>query len=222
MVLRKTAMGKGKLVWDGARGVGYYPVLLDGQYGAEYWQEYVKRMATPIGTALNEARTALVEKYVPGEPAVDIGIGAGHFILTRKQGVTYGYDVNPIAIRWILDRNLWWDPYFTDPLNATCWDSLEHMTRPDRFVERIKRYLFISLPLFKGVDHILASRHFKPREHYWYWTRDGLVRWMESLRFALIEENQMETNLGREDIGTFVFRRRGLSGRAGDETPPKP
>jgi N-acetylglutamate synthase-like GNAT family acetyltransferase len=32
--------------------------------------------------------------------------------------------------------------------------------------------------------------------------------WFSRLGFELIEKNNMETELGREDISTYVFRRR--------------
>jgi hypothetical protein len=55
--------------------------------------------------------------------------------------------------------------------------------------------------------HIAQSRHFKPGEHYWYFTTAGLIAWFWKLGFTCREANSMETMAGREDIGTFVFQR---------------
>lgn len=197
-----------KLEWFPELGRGYYPVQLDGQYGKGYWDDYVRRTATDVGRALNDARAHLVRQYVePSVLVVDIGIGSGGFIDARGRR-TKGYDVNPVAIRWLLDHDLWHDPYFIDPENATCWDSLEHMRKPEVFVRRVQKHLFVSIPIFKDEAHALRSKHFKPKEHFHYFTEAGLVLWMNGEGFSLVAKNRMEEKLGREDIGTFVFRRR--------------
>jgi hypothetical protein len=153
-----------------------------------------------------KARSDLVNRLYGDAQVVDIGIGSGHFIESRKVS-TFGYDVNPVAIRWLLERDLWWDPYARDPDAITCWDSLEHLARPETLVRCVKNMIFISIPIFLDPDHVIRSKHYKPNEHFWYFTRDGLTEWMRRYGFSLVEENHMETNLGREDIGTFVFKR---------------
>lgn len=195
-----------KLTWDNNLGLGYYPVELTGQYDRKYWETYVKYRSSPIAEALMKARTDLVGRLYGDAQVVDIGIGSGHFIETRK-AKTFGYDVNPVAISWLVERDLWWDPYARDPDAITCWDSLEHLARPEALVRCVKNMIFISIPIFLDPDHVIRSKHYKPNEHFWYFTRDGLAEWMRRYGFSLVEENHMETNLGREDIGTFVFKR---------------
>jgi hypothetical protein len=56
---------------------------------------------------------------------------------------------------------------------------------------------------------VLRSKHFRPTEHCWYFTRPGLVFAMKLCGFVLVSESNIETELGREDIGTFAFRREG-------------
>lgn len=195
-----------KLTWDGNLGVGYYPVELTGQYNQTYWDNYVKYKSSPIAETLMKARVDLVGRLYGNGPLVDIGIGSGHFLETRGGG-TYGYDVNPVGIRWLLDRDLWWDPYARDVDVVSCWDSLEHMARPEALIRCVKSMIFLSIPIFIDPEHVLRSKHYKPSEHFWYYTRDGLMQWMKKYGFSMVEENRMETNLGREDIGTFVFKR---------------
>lgn len=195
-----------KFTWDDSLGVGHYPVELVGQYDKAYWERYVSYRSNTIAKALMKARVDLVERLYGDEPIVDIGIGSGHFIDTRK-ALTYGYDVNPVAIRWLVDKNLWWDPFARDPEAIACWDSLEHLSRPENLVRNVKSMVFMSIPIFIDPDHVMRSKHFRPDEHFWYFTRDGLIEWMRRYGFSLIDENRMETNLGREDIGTFVFKR---------------
>ena len=195
------------LQWNARLGVGFYPVQLTAEtYHQEYWDRYVSYRTHAISSLLTQARVELVARHWGGATLVDIGIGSGQFTECRG-GTTYGYDVNPIAIRWLLDRGNWWDRYFRPAEAISCWDSLEHMERPELLVSRVGRLIFISLPIFSGFDHALRSKHLKPKEHFWYFTREGLVRWMGRLGFRLLEENSVETDLGREDIGTFAFER---------------
>lgn len=195
------------LKWDESLGIGTLPVnISEAQYDRAYWDKYVSYRSNAIGEKLMKARVDLVSKHVGDEEVVDIGIGSGHFIDVRKAR-TFGYDVNPVAIRWLLDRSLWWDPYFRDPDHVTCWDSLEHMARPDAFVHCVKKTAFVSIPIFTDEGHIRRSKHYRPDEHFWYFTRDGFVGWMRRHGFCLLEESRMETDLGREDIGTFVLGR---------------
>lgn len=198
--------GPRKLSWDDAIGVGHYPVELAGQYGKAYWDRYASYKSSPIADALMKARVNLVGRLYGDAPIVDIGIGSGHFIESRK-AMTYGYDVNPIAIRWLIDRDLWWDPFARDPEAIACWDSLEHLSRPETLVRNVKSMIFLSIPIFLSLDHVIRSKHYKPDEHFWYFTRNGIINWMHRYEFDLVEDSQMETNLGREDIGTFVFKR---------------
>jgi hypothetical protein len=70
-----------------------------------------------------------------------------------------------------------------------------------------REWLFLSLPIFRDAEHVLRSKHFKPAEHCWHFTRDGLLFAMKSCGFTMVSESNVETELGREDIGTFAFRR---------------
>lgn len=196
----------GGMEWFDDRGYGIYPVK-ENPYDQAYFDKYVGYSRTPLGIALTDARVELVRRHAGDDLVVDIGIGCGDFIQRRGSRITAGYDVNPAAVRWLLDRGLWADPYFKDPPNITCFDSLEHMARPEHLVDRVGRHVFLSIPIFDGPEHVLRSKHFRKDEHVFYFTREGLVRWMAAYGFVLREENRMEVELGREDIGTFVFKR---------------
>ena len=65
----------------------------------------------------------------------------------------------------------------------------------------------MSLPIFNDPDKITKSKHYRPGEHIWYWSDSGLIKWFDSLGFELVERNNVETQLGREEIWTYVFRR---------------
>jgi len=71
----------------------------------------------------------------------------------------------------------------------------------------VRKWLFVSLPIFRDAEHVLRSKHFRPQEHVWYFSRDGLIYAMKQCGFDLVSESNVETELGREDIGTFAFKR---------------
>jgi Methyltransferase domain len=195
------------LFWDETLGMGYFPVQARNQYGVEYWDNYQKYRGTSIGDKLTSRRISLVRSYQPSDlKLVDIGIGNGQFIDTYGAGA-FGYDVNPRAIEWLFSKKIWWDPSHENPPSATFWDSLEHSERPGDLVKKVDRFIFISIPIFTSLDHVLRSKHFKKDEHFWYFTDRGLEGWMSRRGFSLITKNRMEEECGREDIGTFVFKR---------------
>jgi methyltransferase family protein len=163
-----------------------------------------------------QARVDFVARYYQG-PLADIGIGSGAFIEKRweRKQTTFGYDVNPVGIKWLKDRDLFVDPYDYSAQpgevalsSMSLWDVLEHMPDYPRLLANVREWLFLSLPIFRDADHVLRSKHFKPLEHCWYFTSQGLLIAMERCGFALVTESDFETELGREDIGSFVFRRR--------------
>lgn len=160
-----------------------------------------------------QARFDFVEQHYRSTlPLIDVGIGSGAFIeLRRSHGrATYGYDINPAGIAWLDERSLLADPHLVAVDGMTLWDVLEHITDFQSLLANVRKWLFVSLPIFADVEHVLRSKHFKPTEHCWYFTRDGLVFAMKSCGFALAAESSIETDLGREDIGTFAFKREAL------------
>lgn len=203
------------LVWLPERGMGFYPVR-EQPYDAAYFAKYQGYAATDMGRALTEARIDFVARHFKGE-LVDIGIGCGDFVaaraLRRECGFTFGYDVNPAGVEWLQRYGCWLDPYRKAVAAATFWDSLEHIADPAPILANIDRFVFVSLPIFTDCAHVLRSKHFRKDEHCWYWTRDGFTAWMAEQGWRLIEQNRMETDLGREDIETFAFERDGASRR---------
>ena len=152
------------------------------------------------------ARVKLVDKYWKGV-VYDVGIGCGAFIEARAR-LTFGYDVCPAGVRWLKERQLYRDPYHGRVPAMSLWDVLEHIADFPRLLRNIDQWLFVSLPIFNGPDHAIRSKHFRPDEHVWYFTRHGLNNAMAALGFQLMEYSNMETVIGREDIGTFVYARK--------------
>lgn len=202
-----------QLVWLAELGIGYYPVADDSVYDEAYFEKYVSYNDTPVGHALTDARVNLVAPYVlPHDLVVDVGIGSGQFVegMVSSGFNVKGTDVNEAALKWLFDRGLIWSQ-LTRPKALTFWDSLEHIPDPSLYLspdsEMSADYVFISAPIYPNLDALLKSKHFRKDEHCWYWTQEGLVRFMAHFGYRMIEWNDMETKIGRESILSFVFTR---------------
>lgn len=199
-----------ELVWFPERGFGYYPVPDDREpYGADYFKKYEAYARTELGAELTEARLQFVWKHWTGQ-LCDVGIGSGQFARGAAMvlsGEASGYDINPVAVRWLCEQGLYRDPH-TEPCDAlTFWDSLEHLREPEGLISKAKHWVFVSLPIFEGPDHVLRSRHFRRDEHFWYFTESGFVQLMAEEGFDLRRRDDFETRLGRDGIVSFAFER---------------
>jgi len=196
------------LIWLPQYEMGYCPPSPSASqlYDEAYFEEYKKRAATPMGEALTRERCQLVQSF-HDSAILDVGIGCGQFLQTYTRGWCWGYDINPLAESWLKERNRWWNPYEQPAEAITCWDSLEHIPEPEALLAHVKEWVFTSLPIFRDAEHALKSKHFKPDEHLWYWTANGFVRWMRECGFDCRFRGDIEKQLGREDIETFVFKR---------------
>lgn len=192
---------------DSIDGVDFMPIINPVKYGQEYFDRFAAMGKTPFGIALNSLRVGLIARYlILDEHLVDIGIGDGAFMRARG-GRTDGYDINPIARELLEKSGSFYDVRLNSIESASFFDSLEHIENHLDILRKIKHYCFVSIPVFRDRAHILRSKHFRPTEHYWYFTRAGLIAWFWKAGFMCLEMNEAETMLGREDIGTFVFGR---------------
>lgn len=190
------------LLWSDELGMGYHP-RPPMDYRGPYFEKYQALDATDMGAALTRARVELVRKHFNGQ-VVDIGIGGGRFV---TEAHAMGYDVNPEAVAWLGER--YYDPYLHHAEAVTCWDSLEHIQSPEALLDHVGQWLFVSMPIYKSQADCLASKHYKPGEHVWYWTLQGFCDWCARQGFELMEINHAESELGREGITSFAFRRHG-------------
>lgn len=193
------------LVWSEELGMGWYPVT-ESPYNEAYFEKYKGYAATTMGRDITAARVAFVERHAPGIKLVDVGIGCGDFVETRG-GETYGFDVNPAGIEWLVEREKFVDPRWSPFPAASYWDALEHIHEPRQILDQVEGWVFVSVPIFQDQGHVLRSRHFRPDEHVWYWTREGFERWMMAAGFRLRGHSDFETRMGRDGIETFAFER---------------
>jgi hypothetical protein len=190
------------LYWFPEVGYGFHP-RRPINYDGNYWEEYLARDASPMGAKLTMARTEFVRGFWKGS-VVDIGIGGGRFC---EEANALGYDINQHAVAWLKERERFCDPYLAPVDAMTCWDSLEHIPEPDALLAQVRQWLFVSLPIFESAEHCLRSRHYKPGEHVWYFSHDGFVDWCAARDFELISSSDFETQLGRDGIRTYAFRK---------------
>lgn len=200
-----TGLIKPSLWWSDELGYGWHssPPM---QYSGEYFAHYQKLDETPMGAALTKARLELVEKYTKASLGVDIGIGGGRYV---KESWGHGYDVSSEAVEWLQKMSSYVDPYEVAVHSITCWDSLEHIPEPEKLLAQVTGWLFVSMPIYNDMADVLQSKHYKPGEHLHYWTLPGFVNWCEEQGFQVMEVNHAESELGREGITSFAFKRVG-------------
>ncbi len=177
-------------------------------YAEDYFNKYVAYENSEISKKLNQGRVQITEKYCK-KALLDVGIGSGEFIKCSKLKV-YGTDINEVAIDWLKFHKLYVDPYKAVPSDVdgwTFWDSLEHFREPQDILTKIPEgnYVFISMPIFHNIMEVKASKHYRPNEHYYYFTSIGLMEYMKQGGFTLVEHNDQESKAGRDQILTFVF-----------------
>lgn len=191
------------LAWSEEKGYGYHtrPAM---RYEGQYFAHYQKLDATPMGSLLTKARCQLVQKYTDASLGVDIGIGGGRYVMESRGN---GYDVCDDAVEWLQRIYSYVDPYAAPVNHVTCWDSLEHIPDPEALLRQATDWLFVSMPIYDGLSDVLQSKHYKPGEHLHYWTLPGFVNWCEAQGFQLMEANHAESELGREGITSFAFKR---------------
>ena len=180
-------------------------------YDEGYFDKYVGYEGTPISILLNKSRVAFTERFCK-KAILDIGIGSGEFIKSAKKLKVYGYDINPFGIKWLKDKELFLDPYKEIPQEVeglTFWDSLEHFTDPQDILKLFRPglYAFISIPIFHDILKVKDWKHYRPNEHFYYFTFRGMVNYMKQSGFQLLDHHDEEIEAGRQDILTFAFRR---------------
>lgn len=191
------------LVWNESAGYG----ICDAppiEYGESYFAHYRELDATTMGAELTAARIAMVRRHYRAGSVIDVGIGGGRFV---TESGSCGYDINPEAVQWLRSIGRFENPYNEQAYALTMWDSLEHIPDAEALLSRAGLFAFVSMPVYRDKAHCLASKHFKPGEHFWYFTDSGFVRWAKRIGFDLVERNLAESKIGRDGIVSYALRR---------------
>ena len=178
-------------------------------YDNTYFQRYIDMENTPISSRINDCRKKMV-KGISGH-VLDIGIGSGEFMKTCGKRC-YGYDVNEVAVEWLISQNSFMDPYngvhgTIDVI--TLWDVMEHMRRPSDLLLSLRfgMHVMVSLPTFPDLKSVVASKHYRPNEHWYYFTVDGIKKFFFDMGYECLDVNDSETVAGRESIMSYHFYR---------------
>ena len=179
-------------------------------YDEKYFSNYKNLENTKTCSLINKARVELVRKYKYNH-VLDFGIGSGTFVKTFADKI-FGFDINPIGVNWLKENQLYLNPFLEnhDHINSwTLWDVFEHFENPIKFLQILKKedFLFMSIPIFVSFTNLERSKHYKPNEHLFYFTHQGLIELLGKYNLMLIEYNNIETQIGRENINTYVFKK---------------
>jgi len=189
------------------------------KYDTKYYNKLEKyKENEEMFHAINEFRMELVQDKIHMYDVLDIGCGNCSFIeyyndyTYETKSIAYGYDIMPKSVEKLDILGRFITPYDKIPGSIsgfTFWDSLEHIPEPQKLLERLpyNTYTFISMPIFSNVKNLEISKHYRPNEHYWYFTEKGLKKWMAKQDFNCLDVLPDEAKLGREDIKTFVFKK---------------
>jgi len=187
------------------KGYWFYPVE-DFVYNKEYASKYAKYAKTHLGKDILKVRLDTVKDY---KRVLDIGVGCGEFINNKPK--SKGYDVNPYMIKKLKESKQWFDPYNKelDKFDAVCFfDSFEHIEKPEILLNKItNQAVVMAIPIFNSFRNVKESKHFRPDEHFHYFTLYGISTYMNDLGFEMKKAHSREIWLGREAIWTFTFTR---------------
>lgn len=203
-------LARGQFIWLEELGVGYLECTVGPSvYDQAYFDRYRERRNTDISERLNEFRVRLAKEHAKDNDLIDVGIGDGAFLeaLERAGLRGFGYDINPAGVKWLKDTKRWAEFYFERWSTVTFWDSLEHMRDPRPALYHVKDTALISVPVFENAEHARSSKHFRPDEHFWYFTETGLEIFLARQGLRVVDILDDETKIGREDIKTFIAKR---------------
>ncbi len=188
----------------------FYPVD-SFVYDEKYFDKYRGYKDSCIGDCIFKYRKEMIEKFRGSGHMLDVGVGCGQIV--DEMPDAYGYDVNPTAVEMLLSNDTFFNPY-EQPLDRfsliTFFDSLEHIENPEILLSRIHSgaNVIVSIPVVYGYEDIKRSKHFRPDEHYHYFTLDGFKAYMADQGFDWLIVDTGEIECGRQDIYTFVFSKR--------------
>lgn len=196
------------LEWNEDLGIGFIKPQSNTEliYDKSYWDNYRKLIDTEIGKALTKARIDICKLFkIKPMSLIDIGIGNGQFVDSYK---CYGTDINPVAVEYLKETKRYID-LDTDNCRwqwLSMWDTIEHIENPKSILDKADG-IVLSTPIYKDMMDCVQSKHLKPEEHLWYFTVSGMIYFMNLFGFDCVYYSTVETKIGRESIGSFIFTR---------------
>lgn len=175
------------------------------------WEYYKTMLRDYAETArhISRVRWQFVHSVHP-KRVLDYGCGCNFFSLFAPNGVEIdSYDIGKINGH----------PYPQTGINheyydlVTLWDVLEHIAwdnNPDDLLLsalRNTRYVAASVPVLPDGKELVTWKHYKPKEHLTYFTKDTLRDFFTDKNLELLKLDCVECP-PREDIVSSLWRRR--------------
>lgn len=173
-------------------------------YNKKYLKNYEKRAETLIGMRLNLLRLGMIAPYIPDTrrcSLLDYGCGAGTFLDYAYEffQTSHGVDINPNikkpSIFKTIPKNIKYDI-------VTMFDVIEHFENPIEVLKQIAKsmpkggHIIIATPNFSQciVNNSLGNwRHYKPKEHLFYYTNISLDILLKTCGFKRVEYGYRES-----------------------------
>ncbi len=170
------------------------------RYDIDYWDLMV-RLNTQHAEQICNIRWNFVKDINP-KTVLDFGCGMGHFRAFRPDGVEVDtYDVGGWPQTGI---------HHSQYDLVTFWDVIEHIKhlKSLRPVLKMATHVAVTVPIKpEGRKSLKGWKHYKPGEHYHYFSIKSLKDWFDSEGFEFVSGGWPEEECGiREDIFSGLFR----------------
>lgn len=179
------------------------------EYGEEYAEKYARYSRTEMGKSLSKFRKNFVEMFRP-ERVLDYGCGWGTLVLS--QNGWSGYDINPFCMKHLGEKAVR-NPVLQSYDCVCFFDSFEHLSDPTSILKSMSAdsLLVCTIPIWckNSWSGIVSWKHWRPSEHLCYFTLKGLISYLEMYGFSVLRCDPAETEIGREDMVTFCFKKNG-------------
>jgi hypothetical protein len=177
-------------------------MVLTFNYDINYWDKMIKQNSH-TARDINKIRWNFI-KPTKARLILDYGSGPGWFRAlkpdTEKMTEVDTYDLNPWPQTGI---------NHTKYDLITFWDVIEHFSDMEEVFRTIERvgadYVAITTPVM-GPDTVLEVwKHYKPGEHFLYFTEEELIKLFEDHGYKKIRSGYPECAI-REDIFSILFK----------------
>jgi len=166
----------------------------------EYYYKMLREY-TDTARKINTIRWQLLKKYISLKVVLDYGCGVGWFkAFAPKEVEVDNFDIMKVPQTGIT-RNYY---------DLVClWDVLEHFDSIKELesILKLSPVIALTIPIVKQSTNLGNWKHFKPREHKLYFSRESLILLFKNYGYELIYEGTPECP-PREDILTAIFRRK--------------
>jgi len=169
------------------------------KYNIDYWDLMI-RLNTQHAQEICDIRWNFVKEINP-KTVLDFGCGMGHFRAFRPEGT----EVDTYDIGGWPQTGIHRSQYDL----ITFWDVIEHIKKLEvlRPVLKMASHVAVTVPIKPEGGKLVGWKHYKPGEHFHYFSVKSLKAWFDSEGFEFIAGGWPEEECGiREDIFSGLFR----------------